>query len=101
MLRTGCQWKALPAERFCSANAVHQKFMDRSKVSFFEEVWKAGPAECDELKGILLRWQSIAGAMVKEPLAQETVVPNTTNRRKKREQATPAGGRACRPVVAG
>ena len=27
VLRTGCQWKALPAERFGSASAVHKKFM--------------------------------------------------------------------------
>ena len=27
VLRTGCQWKALPFERFGSASAIHQKFM--------------------------------------------------------------------------
>ena len=31
VLRTGCQWKALPAERFGSASAVHQRFMQWSK----------------------------------------------------------------------
>ena len=45
VLRTGCQWKALPAERFGGASAVHQKFMDWSKAGFFEEIWKAGLAE--------------------------------------------------------
>ena len=45
VLRTGCQWKALPAERFGSASAMHQKFMDWSKAGFFEEVWKMGLAE--------------------------------------------------------
>ena len=26
VLRTGCQWKALPTERFGSASAVHKRF---------------------------------------------------------------------------
>ena len=28
VLRTGCQWKALPAERFGSASAIHKRFLD-------------------------------------------------------------------------
>ena len=101
VLRTGCQWKALPRERFGSASAVHQKFMDWSKAGFFEAIWKAGLAEYDELEGISWRWQSIDGAMFKAPLAQESVGPNPTDRGKKWEQAPSAGGRAWRPVVAG
>ena len=27
VLRTGCQWKALPAERFGSVSAIHARFM--------------------------------------------------------------------------
>ena len=101
VLRTGCQWKALPSERFGSASAVHQKFMDWSKAGFFENIWKMGLAEYDALEGIAWRWQSIDGAMFKAPLAQEAVGPNPTDRGKKWEQAPPAGGRAWRPVVAG
>ena len=67
----GCQWKALPAERFGSASAVHQKFMDWSKADFFtEEIWKAGLAEYNELEGISWRWQSGDGAMFKAPLGK-------------------------------
>ncbi len=46
------------------------------------------------------RWQSIDGAMMKAPLAQEAVGPNPTDRGKKRKQAAPVGGRPWRPVVA-
>ena len=28
VLRTGCQWKALPWERFGSASAIHKRFLD-------------------------------------------------------------------------
>lgn len=99
VLRTGCQWKALPSERFGSASAVHQKFMQWSKAGFFEALWKAGLAEYDDLEGIAWRWQSIDGAMFKAPLAQEAAGRNPTDRGKKREQTSPAGGRAWRPVV--
>ena len=36
MLRTSCQWKALPGERFGSASEMHQEFMQWSKSGFFE-----------------------------------------------------------------
>jgi len=52
VLRTGCQWKALPAERFGSASAIHQKFMVWSKAGFFEDLWRLGLAEYDDCEGI-------------------------------------------------
>ncbi len=99
VLRTGCQWKALPAERFGSASAVHKRFLEWEKAGFFEAIWRAGLAEYDEMEGIAWRWQSIDGAMIKAPLAQEQVGPNPTDRGKKRDQAAPVGGRAWRPVI--
>lgn len=100
VLRTGCQWKALPAERFGSASAVHTRFLQWERAGFFEAVWKAGLAEYDDLEGIAWRWQSIDGAMMKAPLAQEQVGPNPTDRGKKWQQAAPAGGRSWCPVIA-
>jgi transposase len=100
VLRTGCQWKALPCERFGSASAVHQRFLEWEKAGFFATLWRAGVAEYDEMEGIAWRWQSIDGAMMKAPLAQEAVGPNPTDRGKKWEQTPFAGGRSWRPVVA-
>ena len=60
----------------------------------------AGLAEYDQMEGIAWRWQSIDGAMFKAPLAQEAVGPNPTDRGKKGKQASSAGGRTWRPVVA-
>ena len=82
VLRTGCQWKALPAERFGSASAVHQRFLEWEKAGFFEALWRAGLAEYDELEGIAWRWQSIDGAMVKAPLAHDAVGLGPTDRGK-------------------
>jgi transposase len=100
VLRTGCQWKALPAERFGSASAIHKRFLEWEKAGFFEAVWKAGLAEYDDMQGIAWRWLSVDGAMMKAPLAQEAVGPNPTDREKKGKQTPLAGGRSWRPVVA-
>ncbi len=99
VLRTGCQWKALPSERFGSPSAIHKHFLEWQKAGVFEGLWKAGLAEYDDLEGIAWRWQSIDGAMMKAPLAQEAVGPNPTDRGKKWEQASSVGGRPWRPAV--
>lgn len=100
VLRTGCHWKALPAEQFGSSSAIHKRFIEWEKVCFFEVVWKAGLAEYADMQGIAWRWQSVDGAMMKAPLAQEAVRANPTDRGRKGKQTTPAGGRPWRPVAA-
>jgi transposase len=99
VLRTGCQWKALPKERFGSASAVHKRFLEWEAAGFFEAIWRAGLAEYDALEGIAWRWQSVDGAMFKAPLAQESAGKNPTDRGKKRQQASSAGRRTWRPVI--
>jgi transposase len=83
VLRTGCQWKALPKERFGSPSAIHTHFMRWMRAGFFVALWRAGLAEYDEMEGIAWSWQSIDGAMTKAPLAQEAVGRNPTDRGKK------------------
>ena len=100
VLRTGCQWKALPSERFGSASSVHARFLEWEKAGVFEKLWAMGLAEYDEMEGIAWRWQSIDGAMMKAPLAQESVGPNPTDRGKKWEQTALARRRSWRPVIA-
>lgn len=99
VLRTGCQWKALPKE-YGSASAVHTHFQHWQQNGFFLRVWKAGLAEYDEMEGIAWKWQSVDGAMNKAPLAQECAGPNPTDRGKKRTQAQPSRRRAWHPAVA-
>ena len=41
VLRTGCQWKALPKE-FGSSSAVHAYFQRWQREGFFLKIWKAG-----------------------------------------------------------
>ena len=99
VLRTGCQWKALPEEQFGSASSIHKYFRAWKRQKVFVRLWRKGLAEYDELEGIAWAWQSIDGAMVKAPLAQEAVGPNPTDRGKKREQAQSPRGREWNPAV--
>jgi transposase len=98
VLRTGCQWKALPKEPFGSSSAVHRYFQDWAKAGFFLALWKQGLTEYDEWKGILWDGQSLDAAMTKAPLAQESVGPNPTDRGKHGDQATHPGGRPRYPA---
>ena len=100
VLRTGCQWKALPRERFGSASSVHKYFRRWLKAGFFLALWRAGLAEYDDMEGIAWKWQSVDGTMIKAPLAQDATGPNPTDRGKKGKQTPSPGGRAWRPAVA-
>ena len=99
VLRTGCQWKALP-KSFGSATAVHRRFQQWRAAGVFRRLWQAGLAEYDDLEGIAWEWQSIDGTQGKAPLALEGVGNNPTDRGKKRHQAQLAGRRDWRPALA-
>ena len=73
VLRTGCQWKALPKDEYGSASSVHKYFLEWKRKGVFVKLWRKGLAEYDEMEGIAWSWQSIDGAMVKAPMAQESV----------------------------
>ena len=101
VLRTGCQWKALPKERFGSPSSVHAYFREWLVGGFFLNLWKAGLTEYDELKGIEWSWLSIDGSMVKAPLAQDTVGRNPMDREKKGDQTPSPRGRLRRSTRRG
>ena len=99
VLRTGCQWKALPKE-YGSASSVHKYFLEWKRGGIFIRMWRKGLAEYDEMEGIAWSWQSIDATMVKAPLALEAVGPNPTDRGKKRNQAQLARRRSWNPAIA-
>jgi transposase len=99
VLRTGCQWKALPKDQFGSPSSIHGYFIRWMKAGFFFALWRAGLAEYDEMEGVAWEWQSVDGSIVKAPMALETVGRNPTDRGKKRKQTACTGGRAWRPAV--
>lgn len=99
VLRTGCQWKALPKEQFGSASSIHKYFLEWKSQGVFIRLWRKGLAEYDEMEGIAWIWQSLDGAIVKAPLAQEAVGPNPTDRGKKWNKTQLARRREWNPVV--
>ena len=99
VLRTGCQWKALPKEVFGSPSSIHKYFLEWKRKGVFVRLWRKGLAEYDEMEGIAWRWQSIDGTMVKAPLALEATGPNPTDRGKKRDQTKSFGRREWNPAV--
>lgn len=81
VLRTGCQWKAVPREYGC-ASSIHRYYQEWMATGFFEAIWALGLTKYDELQGIGWEWQSLDGCMVKAPLAREAVGHNPTDRGK-------------------
>src|SRR5215210_2980745 len=98
VLRTGIQWNALPREMGASST-VHDRYQEWERLGFFEELWRAGLLEYDELEGIEWEWQAIDGAMTKAPLGRgasgEATGKNPTDRAKmgtKRSMLTDGAG---------
>lgn len=91
ILRTGCQWKAVPKE-YGSGSSLHRYFQKWTEAGFFRKIWAMGLDKYDEIKGIGWDWQSGDGCMVKAPLAREAVGPNPTDRGKNGDKTRPSDG---------
>lgn len=89
VLRTGCQWKAVPPE-FGSGSTLHRWFQKFVKRGVFRKLWRAGLMEYDELAGIQWDWQSIDGAMTKAPLGGEKHGPKPHRSGQIGDEAKPA-----------
>jgi transposase len=98
VLRTGCQWKAVPRQ-FGTGSTVHLRFQQWERGGLFLSMWQAGLVEYDEMCGIAWSWQSIDGAMTKAPLGGDATGRNPTDRGKKGNETAHVGGRPWRPVV--
>ncbi len=81
VLRTGIQWNALPKEMGASST-VHERYQKWERLELFEELWRAGLLEYDELEGIGWEWQALDGAMTKAPLGRGAIGKNPTDRAK-------------------
>ena len=70
VLRTGCQWKAVPSY-YGSGSTVHRYFQEWTQLGVFGELWKQMLRRYDARRGIDWRWQSLDGAQTKAPLGGE------------------------------
>ena len=70
LLRTGCQWKALPPQ-FGSPSTVHRYFQEWTRLGIWQRFWKRALRKYDRQRGIAWRWQALDGATTKSPLGGE------------------------------
>ena len=82
VLRTGCQWKALDATKFCPGSTAHDRFQEWVADGVFLALWKTGLLEYDCLKGIEWAWLSMDGCMTKAPRGGKKTGKNPTDRAK-------------------
>ena len=65
VLRTGCQWNALPRSLGASST-VHDRFQEWRKAGVFKQMWIDGLAMYDKKTGIDWKWQAMDGALSHE-----------------------------------
>jgi len=70
VLRTGCQWKAVPRE-FGSGSSLHRYYQEWMQLAVFRKLWKYVLRHYDALRGIQWKWQSLDGSTTKAPLGGE------------------------------
>ena len=67
ILRTGCQWKMLPAE-YGSGSTCHRRFQEWVGSDIFKRVWIRLLKIYDNLIGVKWTWQSLDSVSIKSPL---------------------------------
>ena len=82
VLRTGMQWNALNATGICSSSSAHRRFQEWERAGVFQEIWRQGLLDYDEIVGIDWAWLSCDGALGKAPLGGEATGRNPTDRAK-------------------
>ena len=87
VLRTGCQWKALDATKYCPGSTAHDRFQEWVQAGVFLALWQLGLLDYDCLKGIDWSWLSMDGCMTKAPLGGEKDGAESHRPRQKRRQA--------------
>ncbi len=89
VLRTGCQWNALPRSLGASST-VHDRFQEWEQQGVFQKRGETGLIEYDLKVGIEWEWQAMDGAMTKAPLGGKSNRPQPHRPRQTGNQAQPA-----------
>ena len=66
VLRTGCQWKALP-ERFGSGSTCHLRMQQWIRARVFKKIFRELLLHYHKRRGIQWKWTSLDTALVKAP----------------------------------
>jgi transposase len=98
VLKTGCQWKAVPKE-YGSSSSIHSYFMKWEKLGFFDRLWRKGAHLYDELEGIAWKWQALDGSHLKAPISNESNGKSPVDRGKKWNKKTSSDRRKWYPTI--
>jgi putative transposase len=104
VLRTGCQWQALPRQEYAPGSTVHGRFRQWVKAGVVEKAWKVRLKYYDQELGSDWKWQALDGASTKAPLGGEATGPSPVDRAKagtKRSVLTDRRGAPLALVVTG
>jgi putative transposase len=91
VLRTGCQWKALDATKFCPGSTAHDRFQQWVQAGVFAQWWKTGLLDYDYAEGIDWEWLSLDGCMTKAPLGGGKDRQKPYGSSQERRQTQPVG----------
>lgn len=83
VLRTGCQWKALPRHEYAPGTTVHGRFRQWVNAGVFEKTWQVLLEDYDQEVGIDWKWQALDGVITKAPWGGEATGPSPVDRAKK------------------
>ena len=67
VLRTGCQWNALP-RTLGASSTVNDRFQEWRSAGVFKRMWIDGLSVYDKKTGIDWKWQAMDGVITKAPL---------------------------------
>lgn len=104
VLRTGCQWSALPRDQFAPKSTVWGRFNQWAKAGLFQQAWALVLNYYDLELGIGWKWEAMDGAITKAPLGGEATGPSPVDRAKsgtKRSVLSDARGVPLAVVAAG
>lgn len=91
VLRTGCQWKAVPRE-YGPGSTLHRRFQRWAELGIWEALWRRLLQHYDQDVGLAWQWQSADASLHKAPLGGEKNRPQSYRSRQRRHQ-TPSPDR--------
>lgn len=83
VLRTGCQWSAIPREQFAAKSTVWGRFKQWVEAEVFQAAWALVLAYYDCAVGIDWKWQALDGVITKAPLGGAATGPSPVDRAKR------------------
>ena len=82
VLRTGCQWSAIPRAEYAPKSTVWGRFKQWVEAGVFQQAWLLVLVYYDLEVGIAWKWQAMDGVITKAPLGGEATGPSPVDRAK-------------------